>query len=257
MKRNASYRHELTLLGEKNEESERQNNLLAQQRHELCEQLKGTLRSNQRLQKQINGLSRENQKLLEDSHQSLDAHSGELRQKDTDVSELRDSLDAHSRELRQKDTDVSELRESLDAHFRKLKQKDKDVSELRDCVRAQKDKLTRLATSARNQTSAYHSVQGQLATLEVKSSERIRWLETCLALNKMDYRMLEDRAHAAKTKYDTRLQKLRDFVLVEQEIVQRTADELQEFEEAVSIEIAESDASKYSLIFPVRPFALY
>ena len=93
-------------------------------------------------------------------------------------------------------------------------------------------------------------------TLEVESSQRIEWLENCLATQEMDYRKLEDRAQATKTKYDMRLRKVGGFVLIGQENVQRMVDELQESEEAFNVEIAEADASEYSLVQAVKAFAL-
>ena len=52
-----------------------------------------------------------------------------------------------------------------------------------------------------------------------------------------------------------RLRRLGDFVLAAQETVQRTADELQEFEEARDLEAAKYDTSEYSLVLPVGSFA--
>ena len=134
--------------------------------------------------------------------------------------------------------------QSSDAQFWEIKQKDVQISEYQEHVRAQADNLLRMETSANNQTLAYKNVQRQLKALEVESSQRIERLEDCLAIEEMENRMHEDRAQAAKTKYDMRLQKIGGFVLVEQESVQRRQDELQEFEGAKNIEIAEFDGSE-------------
>ena len=93
-------------------------------------------------------------------------------------------------------------------------------------------------------------------TLKAESSQHIEWLENCLATQKMDYRKLEDRAQSTKTKYDMRLRKVGGFMLMGQENVERMVDELQESEEAFNVEIAEADASEYSLVQAVKAFAL-
>ena len=127
---------------------------------------------------------------------------------------------------------------SLDAHFREIQQKNAELSEYKKCVRTQRDQLSRMETSAKNHTWAYHSVQGQLETLEV------------------EHRVLEDQSQATKSKYNMRLKKLGGYVLAEQDAVRRTLDKLQEFEEAVNMEVAKSDASEYSLVLPVCSSAL-